>query len=437
MQKHLRLLLILLWAALPAAAREMPADPLPGPKQLRGAYADTVQLSEQGAMARYYFNAKQFATANTWCRKWIAYSYAHTIFRKSRADAFRLQSRIDSAMGNYSSAMANFQRYVNLRDSLFDEKTTGEISKLEAQYAASRKDQELALKKQSLQLAERKSELQASALAHTHLIRNMIIGIVVLCIFLLCLGFSHFLLKRRTTKAAEDKKTTIGDPQHALQLSSDVPNEKQSLMNEIHQRVEDSLQLVVRLMNDRPGNGEHSAAAAMHSGHLRMQAMSAIHQQLFQPGNGDQIDMTAYINELMDSLKTSFQDLRDIHFDVQVMSLQLPVSQAVPIGLIVNEVVTNAIKYAFVQRTGGHILVSLQPLETNMLALTITDNGQGLPEGFDRHADTSFGMQLIGTLVRQLKGKLDISSRQGVIVRVTFKQKDSAAQRNISLPRPI
>jgi two-component sensor histidine kinase len=158
-----------------------------------------------------------------------------------------------------------------------------------------------------------------------------------------------------------------------------------------------------------------------------MQAISLIHQKLYQSENMALIDMHTYIQDLVEYLKDGFSGINRIRFDLQIAPVKLDVSQTVPIGLILNEAITNAIKYAF---TGnGIIMISLQERVPGQLTLTVADNGPGLPpENNNKPRKQSMGMMLMNTLAEQLDGTLNIQSRNGVIITVDFKYPETMAE---------
>jgi two-component sensor histidine kinase len=147
--------------------------------------------------------------------------------------------------------------------------------------------------------------------------------------------------------------------------------------------------------------------------------------------------MRDYVSELVAHLRLSFSQRRDIHFQLEVGPVFLDVAQAVPIGLLLNEAITNAMKYAFPSEVVEHpeICISLQelPPENSIpdghaqgrLELTITDNGVGLNQAFDPKANRSLGMELIHTMAQQLEGTLTMKNVHGLAISVRFQRKET------------
>ena len=111
-----------------------------------------------------------------------------------------------------------------------------------------------------------------------------------------------------------------------------------------------------------------------------------------------------------------------IHFLLSVADIALDISQSVPLGLILNEAITNAIKYAYPKGEHGAVRISLQPTDGNRIELRISDDGKGLPPDFDWRNSPSLGLQLINLLAEQLKGELYFVNKKGLEILLVFKK---------------
>ncbi len=156
-----------------------------------------------------------------------------------------------------------------------------------------------------------------------------------------------------------------------------------------------------------------------------MQAMSLIHQKLYQSENTTSVNMQTYITELSEYLKTSFNNGKEINFLIDVDEILLDISQAIPVGLILNEVITNAIKYAFEEREAGSIQIKMLCSNERKISLEIKDNGVGLPDNFNIQISDSMGMRLIKGLVKQINGNLFIASDSGVKLVIDFQTENT------------
>ncbi len=197
--------------------------------------------------------------------------------------------------------------------------------------------------------------------------------------------------------------------------------EKEWLLKEIHHRVKNSMQIAMSLLNTQSFYLENEKAVeAIRQSRNRMYALSLIHQRLYQSDNLELIHMSRYIPELIRYIDENLAEDRHLRFKMQIDPVRLDVAQAVPIGLIINEAVTNSIKFAFPNRNDGAIAISLHYLGDDDILLEIADNGIGLREDFDITRVKSMGMELIGTLNQQLDGKMTIQSKGGVVISIVF-----------------
>ncbi|RYG03009.1 MAG: sensor histidine kinase, partial [Chitinophagaceae bacterium] len=218
----------------------------------------------------------------------------------------------------------------------------------------------------------------------------------------------------------QKRKANILITQRNEQLGQLV-KEKEWLVKEVHHRVKNNLQMVISLLNSQSAYLDDDAAVlAITDSQRRMHAMSLIHHRLYQSENVSVIDMRAYIDELINYLKDIYDTGAGIRFELGIQQVNLDVSQAVPVGLILNEVITNSIKYAFVNKSNGLIRVSLQAPDSHHLNLTVSDNGMGLPKSFDVFASKSLGMSLITGLVSQLEGTVEFRNEAGLKMTMIF-----------------
>jgi two-component sensor histidine kinase len=162
------------------------------------------------------------------------------------------------------------------------------------------------------------------------------------------------------------------------------------------------------------------ALTAIHESQHRVHAMSLIHQKLYNTDDVSSIDMSTYIRELVAYLSESFDTRQRIRFDLDIEPVSLDVGQAVPLGLILNEAITNSIKYAFPGNRDGRISIRLSHLGGHHYRLTIADDGIGVPEQIKEKKTASLGMSLMSGLSEDLDGSFSIENRNGTLVTITF-----------------
>jgi two-component sensor histidine kinase/HAMP domain-containing protein len=204
--------------------------------------------------------------------------------------------------------------------------------------------------------------------------------------------------------------------------------EKEVLLREIHHRVKNNLQVVSSLLNmqSRSVKDEGTANILIESKN-RINAMALIHSQLYESKDLSEINIKMFIHKLLLELIQTFQNKDTIITQiVDVVEYPFPISIAVPIGLIINELLTNAIKHAFTDRTEGEIKIILNTPAEGKINLTISDDGIGLPEGLDINTTRTLGLRLVKILVEdQLMGNIQIISEEGTTFIIEFEIQDS------------
>jgi PAS domain S-box-containing protein len=191
-------------------------------------------------------------------------------------------------------------------------------------------------------------------------------------------------------------------------------HEKEVLLREIHHRVKNNLQIIVSLLylqankTDDPGFSE-----ALMESQTRVRSMALIHEKLYQSDNLSSIDFEGYLKNLVANLMVSYGvDRSRVKVTIAVDSLPMTINTAIPLGLIMNELVSNTLKYAFPQGNSGEVSIR-GSMEGDTIHICVRDNGRGIPESFDwKHAD-SLGLSLVQMLIRQLKGTIELSRNAG------------------------
>ncbi|OQP57062.1 hypothetical protein A3860_10875 [Niastella vici] len=195
------------------------------------------------------------------------------------------------------------------------------------------------------------------------------------------------------------------------------------LMKELHHRVKNNLQIVSSLLNLQSTRIEDPIAQkALMEGQHRIEAMSLIHQKLYQTQTSSRVNIREFIAELSENLMHAYGYKHDyFNLQLQVTVQELEADMAIPVGLILNEVVTNAFKYAFKNVNEPSLYISLQE-NANKLQLTIADNGRELTEKAWKQS-ASFGRQLIASLTMQLEGSMQLNCDAGAVFTFTFPVK--------------
>jgi two-component sensor histidine kinase len=201
-------------------------------------------------------------------------------------------------------------------------------------------------------------------------------------------------------------------------------NEKEVLLKEVHHRVKNNLQIISSLLNLQSGQAQNEVVTqALQEGQNRVRSMALIHETLYRSGNLSRVDFGEYIRRLAEQLHHTYSTLTaQVVLSVETDKIFLTMETAVPCGLILNELVSNAFKHAFVDGRSGQITIRLQVDDNNCYHLTVNDNGIGLPSHLDFHQTGTLGLQLVNTLVYQLQGNLTVANQQGTSISITFAE---------------
>ena len=200
--------------------------------------------------------------------------------------------------------------------------------------------------------------------------------------------------------------------------------EKEVLLKEIHHRVKNNLQVISSLLNLQSSYiKDPEVLSIFRESQNRIRSMSLIHENLYKVPDIIHLDLPDYIDTLIKGIKESYQKyLHKVQFDLHIEDIPLSIDQAVPCGLIITELVSNALKHAFVhQKNNDKVYVHFTMPESNCASLLIKDNGQGIPERFDWKNVKSLGLKLVRLLVEgQLEGTIHITRDYGTNVHINF-----------------
>ncbi|HZX10987.1 MAG TPA: sensor histidine kinase, partial [Acidobacteriota bacterium] len=206
--------------------------------------------------------------------------------------------------------------------------------------------------------------------------------------------------------------------------------EKEVLLREIHHRVKNNMQIISSLLNLQASQiDDKKTSGIFRICQNRIRSMALIHQKLYQSEDFSRIDFSSYIRNLTESLHLIYEgEVGDIDFQMNLDKVYLNINQAIPLGLIVNELVSNALKYAFPRKvprndaSGKKIRITLEfgTDRSDTVNFMICDNGVGLPPDFDLKKAESLGLRLVQDLAKQLKGAIEIKGSPGAFFKISF-----------------
>ncbi|MGI4870883.1 MAG: tetratricopeptide repeat-containing sensor histidine kinase [Janthinobacterium lividum] len=323
---------------------------------------------------------------------------------------YLLLFKVDSAQGNLTDALTHYQHYKVLNDSIFNSKSSLVIANLRMQYSTEKREHSLAL-------LTKQNFVQRASLRQRELQRNALFGGALLLALLLGLGYNRYRLKQRSNRLLEAQQVEIN---HQNMTLARALEEKEWMLKEIHHRVKNNLQLISSLLYSQSNYLQDKAAlSAIRQSQNRVHSMALIHQKLYQGTQLASVPMQAYVHEIVSYLIASFESQAFVQAQIAVTDVALDVSLAVPVGLILNEAITNSLKYAFPAQQPGILQIELTYVNQTY-RLTIGDNGVGLPPDFDPTRNGTLGMSLIRGLSKQIDGQLQITGSAGVHITLAF-----------------
>jgi two-component sensor histidine kinase len=200
-------------------------------------------------------------------------------------------------------------------------------------------------------------------------------------------------------------------------------HEKEIMLKEIHHRVKNNLQVISSLLSIQSTYlADPRDAQNFQESRDRIRTMALVHEKLYQSDDLANIDFGPYVERLTANLFRSYTGSGGrVSLHVDVKDIRLDADRAIPCGLIINELVTNALKYAFPGGRNGIVVVAMRQ-DDDQIELTVSDDGVGIPEGFDLAETESLGLQLVNMLANQLDGKVSLSSSPGTKFTITFKK---------------
>ncbi|MEI9918548.1 MAG: histidine kinase dimerization/phosphoacceptor domain -containing protein [Bacteroidota bacterium] len=358
--------------------------------------------------AKFFVSRKQFGKAEAY-RDQIVQLFPNTSIA-IKSDIELLLFKMDSTRSDLKGAIRHYQLFKNYNDTIFNKVKSEQIEALHIRFSSEQKDQNIALLKQQ-------AALQQANLAQSEILRNSLLGGTVMLILLLSLLYNRYRLKTRSNLLLQKQQEEISKKNFAQQL---LLNEKDWLVREIHHRVKNNFHMVVGLMGTQSAYIKNNEALqALEDSKHRIQTMSLIHQKLYQSENLSATLMSDCVYELTSYLKESF-DVSHILFVVECEPISLELSYSLPLGLILNEAITNSIKYAFPDNREGTIRITLAYASADNIRLVISDNGIGIPIKPDGDVRSSMGMNLMSGLTEDIGGTFQIRNENGTTVQIDF-----------------
>ncbi|MFN8352832.1 MAG: histidine kinase dimerization/phosphoacceptor domain -containing protein [Spirosomataceae bacterium] len=302
--------------------------------------------------------------------------------------------------GNYQKAFEMQRQFLVLSDSLFNKEKDAAMLDALKRYESEKQEQQIAL----LNTQNEVKDLQI----HEKQRQQLFLGLGILMLVIV-VGVLYKLYR--------DRQKINAELAHKNEVISTALAEKEVLLREIHHRVKNNLQVVSSLLSLQSRHiDDQKALEALNEGRNRVRSMALIHQNLYQEDNLTGIDVQDYIATLCHSLFNSYNiEPNRIRLETHIEPLRLDVDTVIPLGLILNELITNALKYAFPNQQEGQLSIELHKEEAG-LVLQVKDNGVGVPSSFDWKRTASMGFQLVKAFAQKLKAEVEVQGQLGMCV---------------------
>lgn len=342
---------------------------------------------------------KNMALAEVYFNKALSYT--------KEIDDLDLKSSLELAVSDFyyerhafEKALNHFKNYITLRDSVYNEENTKQSVKAEMNYEFEKKQSAIKFEHDKIVY-----QLETDNKLHKQwrLFFIIIIVLILMLLFFVKRGYDN---KKKLTiiLAAEDQR-------------------KEVLLQEVHHRINNNLQIISSLLTLQANNADNEKLTDyLTQSQNRIQSLSALHELLYDTNSPLEINMNDYVNKILVFHRDILLTLNNnVSLDVTIESISFPTKIAVALALIINELVTNSIKYAFVNCKEGQIKVSLvKNIQDNSWELSIRDNGKGMPPESERRKD-SLGLKLVNIMTKQIGGTLVVKNDLGAVFNITFK----------------
>ncbi len=293
-----------------------------------------------------------------------------------------------ASIADYKNALIAFKKYKVLNDSLFNEIKHVQILEVEEKYQTKKKEEEI----KALNLTITNRQVQQKLWITASLLSTLMA---------IMIAFFLYTNRKKSRKLAKSL------------------DERDTLLKEIHHRVKNNLQIVTSMLNMQSRYiKDENTIEAFNDTKNRIRAMSLIHQKLYQNNNLKAIDMKDYIDDLASTLAFTYH-LSEKSIILHTESIALDIDTATPLGLLINEIISNAIKHAKNPNSPLKIRLDLY-LEGEYLMLKVQDNGAGLPKDFDPKKSKSYGMKLVSSIGKQLDADIRFENKNGLLITVSM-----------------
>ncbi len=322
-------------------------------------------------------------------------------------------SEIYDTKGDKEIALRYYKLYYKTSNIIFNKEKNRELAEMFVKYETERKDQEINVLKKDNEIQELKIKKNTY-----RFYLSLALGIMALVLVFIIYG--RYRSKQKANKLLVEKNKLISKQKQEIEQQVKA---KETMLRELHHRVKNNLQTIYSMLEIQNRKlKDPEAQAVIKANTDRVWAMALVHHKLYRDENLTRINISQYINDLITNvLRTNKRSDRKISIRQNIGIKYLEADIAIPLGLIINELLTNAIKHAFDTVEHPEFIIRISGGNNGEFILFTKDNGPGIPrELINDHAQT-FGLELINLLVRQLKGKMEIFNDNGACFKFVLR----------------
>lgn len=338
---------------------------------------------------------------------------------QNQMECYNGLARVYARIGNFEQAFHYKEELSMLKDSVYTEKLTTALAEQETRYATKEHRKEIEIRE--AELDHQSTVLARSQLQNWILIIGFLLVVAVAIIFV-----QRFRIESQFHAKLEKQNQELKETYENLKSTVISKDEKEVMIKEIHHRVKNNLQIISSLINIQANSIDDIKMQVMlREVQNRIISMSLLHELLYKSPNLANVEVQPYLDLLLQKLVDIYASETELKVITEVEVSEFGVDTLIPIGLLINEAVTNSLKYAFKNREKGTISIALKHHEDGYLLL-IADDGVGLSETDISGFRKSLGMDLIQTFVNQLDGEMELDTKSGTAYRITFRPSESS-----------
>lgn len=333
----------------------------------------------------------------------IASNKRNNIKKVDITEAYFEIASIYNIQNNFKKSLAYHKLYASYKDSVTQNQNLKKSERYDFFKTTTEKNNAI----KNLEIENKLQKIHAEK-EHSNSIAIAVFTILILLLLLLAINRNR--LKQMSIKTINEKN-----------------EENKLLMREIHHRVKNNLQIISSLLGAQVTKhvDNNTITTILQESQNKIRSIAIIHQNLYKGNQFAKVAVSSYIKELIKNIEKSFEkDNANVKINLDIDTQEIQMRLAVPLGLIINELITNAYKYAFINNTEKENIISLRFHElehTDAYRLIVKDNGKGLPDDFDTDRLSSFGLKLVLGLTEQLKGKLKITQDKGTTFTIVIE----------------